>query len=252
VLCVLALAAPALAQDDESQPLLPSQPIGLEPASIPIDSKSWQDLDVWVNDYTKWKAWFDKWQAENERDWAGSPVAAEVKPDPPEWLSQACATVAEDLDVLGPACRLLRSWRDDLPTAKRRLEIERDRAMQEKLKKSIWWEHLHLDGLWTITDNGGGLYGVVGVHATIDLTNRLEIFIAPGAILLRLPTDTSHEFRPATDLGFSVRLGTFPLLGGRNATLHLNVVKAWIPWGPHDVFSGSIQLAGFSMTFKAR
>jgi hypothetical protein len=63
--------------------------------------------------------------------------------------------------------------------------------------------------------------------------------------------DGAREWRPATDLGLSYRLMEVRLPGShRQATLHLNVAKAWLLGSSESFINSSVDLAGLSMTFK--
>jgi hypothetical protein len=90
------------------------------------------------------------------------------------------------------------------------LERRRDRDPQtagggradakENDQKTVWWQHIHLDALWPMTQGTSGVYGILGLHTTIDLTGRVELFVAPGAILMRVPGPSGNgEWKPATD-----------------------------------------------------
>ena len=64
------------------------------------------------------------------------------------------------------------------------------------------------------------------------------VFVAPGAILLNLPTGRNNErqWRPATDYGIAYRLFDFRIPGTeRGASLHLNLAKAWVLAGPGNL-----------------
>jgi hypothetical protein len=84
------------------------------------------------------------------------------------------------------------------------------------------------------------------------VAGRFQVFVAPGAILLNLPTDRgSREWRPATDWGVAYRMFDFTFPGTeRRASLHINLARAWVMSGPSNVFQSSIDLAGFSVTLK--
>jgi hypothetical protein len=125
-------------------------------------------------------------------------------------------------------------------------------AAREAPERSVWWEHVHVDALWPMTQAGSSVYGVLGMHVTMSLTARLGVFIAPGAILVRLPTtDGAQTWSAGTDWGFSYRLFDLRVPGTRRpATVHLNVARVWlVRAGPLPVQS-EINLAGFSLTFK--
>jgi hypothetical protein len=152
---------------------------------------------------------------------------------------------------LADACRLLVDWRDDIATAQVRAQLRSERQAREASTRTTWWNHVHVDALW-LTPNASVSYGVVGVHATLKVAGRWQVFVAPGAILLNVPTPRGgRAWQPATDLGFSYRLFDFRVPGGRRQnTLHLNLARAWLLGGADSFVSSSVDLAGFSVTFK--
>ena len=128
-----------------------------------------------------------------------------------------------------------------------------EREQREAPTKTAWWQHVHVDALWPMTQWRASVYGVVGMHATMEVSGRFQVFIAPGIILLNMPAPGGdREWKPATDWGFAFRLFdfTFPV-GNRPASLHLNIARAWVFANAGGVpFDSSINLAGFSVTFK--
>src|SRR6185436_9049589 len=128
------------------------------------------------------------------------------------------------------------------------------RARQESHERTIWWERVHLDGFWPMTQTGSNAYGVAGLHATLNLTKRIQVFAAPGAILMRMPSmDGGRAWNAATDWGFSYSLFDFQFPGvDRPSTLHLNVARVWMLGGNGVPMPGELYLAGFSVTFKKR
>ena len=167
------------------------------------------------------------------------------------WLDDACRELAEDQGVLVDACRLLADWKDEPVVTEMRQRMADAQAQREMPTKDMWWEHVHLDALWTMTEVRANVFGVLGMHATVDVAGRFQIFVAPGAILLNLPNGRSREWRPATDWGMAYRMFDFTFPGtDRRASLHLNLARAWVLAGPENLVRSSIDLAGFSVTFK--
>jgi len=253
-LCAAHLAAPALAQGDDERPPLPARSISLDVDVPPVESLLTseihaRELDAWIREYTAWAKWFAEWRNTPEPGWMGSRDRRQ-RPDPPVWLSDACVDPDESV-ALGEACRLLSEWKDDLVTAMLRERTLTARTQSEAPTKSAWWSHLHMDAMWPMTQWGSCVYGVIGMHATIELVGRLQVFIAPGIMLLILPSGPdAHELKPAADWGFTYRICKFRFPGSeRRANLHLNLAKAWIFGGPEDVVGTSVNLAGFSITF---
>jgi hypothetical protein len=200
--------------------------------------------------YTEWKEWIDKWRGKSEPGFFG-PRDRKPKPDPPAWLFDYCrfSPVAEGDFAVG--CRLLTDWRDDYATAVIKKRILEERARREAPTKTKWWNHIHVDTLW-LTPQFPASYGIIGIHATLKVAGRLQLFVAPGAMLLTMPApDGTREWKPATDLGFSYRLYDFKFPGHqRTATLHLNLAKAWVVGKQGSLVDTSIDLAGLSFSFN--
>ena len=210
-------------------------------------------IERWVRDYTAWKAWFAKWHNRVEPGLLGT-RQRRPRPDPPAVLLDTCP-VAPDADtVLVNACRLLEEWRnDDIVTEIIKQQVATTRAQKETEDRSVWWRHVHLDALWPMTQGTSGIYGVVGLHSTIDLTGRVELFLAPGAILMRVPGPAGPEWKPATDWGLSYRVTDFSMPGTRRpVTLHVNLARVWLFGQREDVpgVQSDMYLAGFSLTFR--
>jgi len=148
------------------------------------------------------------------------------------------------------ACALRAEWAGDAVAAFVRRQNAAAAVQSETQRNTSWWEHVHLDALWPIFRQGAMAYGVVGTHATMDVAGRFEIFVAPGVIMLNLPASDGRQWTAATDWGLAYRLGTFRFPGSSQAaTLHINFAKAWVFAGASSFASGSIDLAGLSMTF---
>ncbi len=251
----LASAAPQESQDS----ILPARVIGSGYVEfVQPDIAAWErrllDLRQWVDDYETWKRWNAIWRNKREPGWLHA-RDRRVRPDPPAWLGAECRDVVfEDEEIVTTACRLWAEWNDDQLTAQARQQTASARKQHEAPTKTIWWEHIHLDGLWPMTQWSSSIYGVLGVHATVEVAGRFQVFVAPGAILLNLPNGhNAREWRPATDYGIAYRLFDFTMPGvGRRASLHLNLAKAWVLAGPANVVQTSVDLAGFSVTLKRK
>lgn len=148
------------------------------------------------------------------------------------------------------SCALLSQWREDVATARLRRDARLARRQHEQATRSMWYEHIHLDALWPIVSDRGSSVGIVGTHVTMDVKGRLQIFLAPGVMLLNIPGSTGRAWAPATDWGFGYRLGRFRLPGSNaSATAHLNLAKAWVFWGAAGLVNGTVDLVGLSLTF---
>jgi hypothetical protein len=235
---------------------LPATPIAVESPIVPaVVVAEWErrlvELDQWMRDFIAWQRWSEQWRGKREPGWFGA-RARRQKPDPPPWLARECRDVVERDDLLAEACALLSAWEDDYATATLRGQIATARQQAEEPTKTRWWERVHIDLFWPMTQVSSSVYGVVGMHTTMELTERFQIFVAPGVMLLNLPTERgAREWKPAADWGFSYRLVDFRFPGSeRVASLHVNIAKAWLFSRATRFVNTSIDLAGFSITFK--
>jgi len=254
-LCVsVAIACPVSAQ--EVQDPLPARNIETSIIELPADVVRWGarlvELNQWIAEFDKWQQWNEVWGNKREPGWLKARERRQ-RPDPPAWLAAECSDAILQTDsVLAEGCRTLLVWNDDPTTAQLRGQLASTRTQKEAPTRSVWWEHLHLDAMWPMAQTGSSVFGVLGVHATIDVAGRFQVFVAPGAIVLNMPTsDNRREWRPATDYGIAYRVVDFTLPGfERRATLHFNLAKAWVMAGPSNVIKSGITLAGFSVSFK--
>jgi hypothetical protein len=249
-------AVPVSAQDQQHPPI-PARVIETGDLEFVVPAEADMTRRVaemrrWIHDYQTWREWNEKWRSKREPGWLGT-RERRTRPNPPEWLNAACRDGnGYEHDVLADACRLLNDWNDNDASVELRRQMAASRTQRETVKKTVWWEHVHLDALWPMTQVRSSVFGVLGTHATVEVAGRFQVFVAPGAILLNLPNDRgSREWRPATDYGIAYRCFDFTLPGSdRRASLHINLAKAWILAGPSNVFPSSINLAGFSVTLK--
>jgi hypothetical protein len=253
--CWAGSAHPSAVQPPEPQAPLPARtvegPVPMLLVDVATSEQRLHDLAQWIDDFTAWRRWNDEWRNRPEPGYFGV-RERRPRPQPPEWLFSVCPDVAEDDGLLDKACRLLLAWSDNDPATHAQRQDAAIVARESPPAKSSWWQHLHLDTLWVMPQSGSSVYGVVGVHATVDITGRLQVFLAPGAMLMNLPTpDGGREWTPATHWGFALRLFDFRVPGtGRPATLHANVVKARVLAGSTLLGKSTLDLAGFSITLK--
>jgi hypothetical protein len=261
VASLTATAIPSPAQTGNAADVLPATTIPLAreaivpSISLAIENPSDQAqrtaaVQRWVREYTEWQEWEDHWRGRQEPGWFG-PRDRKAKPDPPAWLFDECQELTEVRGTRADACRLLIAWQDDYATAQLRTKLNTARTADETPQHTTWWNHVHVDALW-MAPNTSVSYGVIGVHATLKVVGRWQMFVAPGAILLNVATpEGRREWRPATDLGVSYRLVDVRLPGSqRQGTLHLNLAKAWLLGNAESFVSSSVDLVGLSMTFK--
>jgi hypothetical protein len=253
--CLLWAASDCSAQDSDA-PVLPSHGVGAAVVYAAQDGATdWTqrlaEARRWVADFTSWQQWDAAWHNTPEPGWFHARPRRQ-RPAPPAWLAGECADAPLDEGPLVSACRALNEWSDDAVVAELRHEAMRARAQQEAPTKSLWWEHIHLDGLWAMPQWSSGVFGLVGMHASVDVAGRLQVFVAPGAIVLNLPNGRgSREWHPATDWGIGYRIVNFTIpRTDQRASLHLNLAKAWVLADPIGAFPSTVDLVGLSMTFK--
>jgi len=251
-ICILFAANDALAQ--EGGPMIPSRDVGSGVVYGLPDDTDWAqrlvEVHRWVTEFRSWQKWDAQWHNKQEPGWLGSRERRK-RPDPPVWLAAECAGASLDQGLLASGCRALIDWNDDEIVAQLRRDTVTARTQQEAPTKSLWWEHIHLDALWPMPQWGSGVLGVVGMHASVDVAGRFQVFVAPGAIVLNLPNGQTREWKPATDWGIGYRLLDFTFPGtDRRASLNLNLAKAWVLADPIGAFPATVDLLGFSLTFK--
>jgi hypothetical protein len=175
-------------------------------------------------------------------------------PVPPDWLPEFCERISEEEGPVADACRAWREWRSDDASLVITQQIAQARADIESPQKTKWWERIHIDGLWPMTRAGSSAFGVAGMHTTLHVTKRFQVFLTPGLILMRLPAlDGTPTWSAATDWGFSYGLVDFRLPATRRpATLHLNFARVWVLGSTSLATTGEMYVAGFSLSFKQR
>jgi hypothetical protein len=212
------------------------------------------ELQRWIAAFTEWKAWWAQWANRPEPGWFTSSRPRQQKPSPPVWLADECANLLTDEGTLAHACALLTEWRQDDLAA--RSSVMRDAAARGKEAdtKTIWWEHIHIDVLWPATQLRTNVFGVIGMHTATTIRGRFEIFLAPGVMLLNLPTvDGTRVWKIAANYGIGYRLFDFAFPGNRKASLHVNVAKSWLVSDARDlIVRSNLDFAGFSITFNRR
>lgn len=259
----------AVSQSVAAQSLdpIPSHPIAMWAAPVAIDDggRDRQALDAWIREYLAWQAWHAKWG--NRRQWIPHPfpypfwketpdvfsyvAPRKTEPAPPVWLDELCAGYAAtsvEPQSRTEGCRLLTVWKDDYVTHQLRVATATARAKRDDTGRSRFLEHIHFSGLWTNLDFGGGtgrVYGLAGVHATIDVHGRWQIYALPGVVAVSVPNvQGSRTVTIGYDWGMALRLFNLriPVIG-MPVKAHLNLAHVWMP-----EMHQKINMAGLSFT----
>jgi len=177
---------------------------------------------------------------------AAAPAAAQVRavaadrPAAPancDWMSEATRRLTS-------SCSRLRS--DDADEL-RRGEPQRQTAEPSGFSFASFLKYLHTDVLWTPSETGAGLQGLVGVHLVVANIGRVHFFGPPGVMLVTQNTSTGKMVRVASTWGTSIYLLDFRLPGSRQAgQLFVNLGKAWTSG---DQRTG-INMIGLSATWR--
>ena len=110
-----------------------------------------------------------------------------------------------------------------------------------------------MEALWAAMQSGSNPYGLFGMHVTTTVKGRFQIFIAPGVMMLNVPTsDGRRQWKPAANYGMAYSLFDFTFPGKRPAQLHVNLAKAWLLSSGPMVTSDSGDFVGLSITFKKK
>jgi hypothetical protein len=252
-------ASPGIAQPAGSPhaPLVSSRAIPTDTSvlssapDLSTESRRAAELQRWIEDFTAWQAWFVKWKSRPQPGWFTSSRDRRQKPEPPAWLPERCLGVFDEADSLVDACALLADWREEQGPARVRQLRAAAAGNGEEPAKTTWWKHVHVDLLWPAMQWSSSTYGVIGLHLATPVGGRLQVFTAPGAILLNLPTRSgARVWKVAANYGIGYKVLTFTLPGGRPASLHVNLAKTWLLSDSVDLISGrSTDFVGFSLTF---
>jgi len=247
----LSLVASVAAAQSTAGDVLPSRPVPLtpiavvpEPLELVISQQQIDELTQWTRDFIEWQTWSDRWLGRHQPG-LFVPAKREKKPDPPLWLPDACMLLSADEDFTR-ACALLAAWRDDLPTTTYRRAAAAAQAKEEAPVKTLWWQHLHVDGLWSTTQSNAMVFGLFGAHLTVEVEKRLQVFLAPGIMLVSVPSFSGgRELSTATDWGI-----TYRLFNAGRSTVNFNLVHAWVLGNQPNLVAGNMTLAGLSVSFR--
>jgi len=252
-LALFALIAPvstaAQPPDDDLLPARPTPflivPLVQEPQVIAVSDEQIQEVEQWARDFEAWQAWAERYLNRRQQGFWNNYVERSRKPAPPEWLAEACPLLGGD-ERLSKPCALLVTWREDPLVTKERRSSAAALKQKENPTNSVWWQHIHVDGLWSTTQSNMTAIGLFGAHVTIDVAGRLQTFLTPGILLVSVPSlFGSREVSPATDWGISYRLFNV----GRSS-VHFNLVHAWLFDNRANLVHANMTLAGFSVSFR--
>jgi hypothetical protein len=234
-----------------SNPLVTQQLLTVPELSAPDLARD-AELTRWMDEFARWQTWSAEWRNRRERGWFSGFRERRVKPAPPAWLPSQCEITIDIASALSQACTLLAEWSEDPDTTQVRRMRAAAMTQGEEPTKTVWWEHVHLDVLWPAMQWRASTYGVVGTHVTANVKGRLQVFLAPGAMFLNVPTSNGgRAWKVATNYGIGYSLFDFTFPGNRRATLNVNLAKAWLLSDKADLVSrSSVDFVGFSMTFK--
>jgi hypothetical protein len=252
-------ASPGVAQTAGSPhaPLVSSRAIPADTSALTsapdlsVDARRDAELQRWIEAFTEWQAWFVQWNNRSQPGWFTSFRDRPEKPAPPAWLPEQCLTAVDDADPLVDGCALLADWRQERGPAQVRQVRAAVVGRQEEEPKTTWWKHVHFDVLWPAMQWRSSTYGVIGMHLATPVGGRLQVFTAPGAMLLNLPTRSGGRvWKVAANYGIGYKLLTFTMPGSRPASLHVNLAKTWLLSESIDLVGGrSTDFVGISITF---
>jgi hypothetical protein len=261
VLLILFFVRPTLlwAQEDVLIGRVTADTIGAlpEPTTAELVVRM-QELKAWISEYEKWENWDTVWLNKSEPGWFHA-AGRRPRPVPPIWLAAECATRFDADGLLERACELWKQSSETMAQTSDRRRRGLGLNAQEKPKHTMWWTYVLLDGAWVMTQFGpkssSSVFAPIGMHVGFPVRGRLEVFLFPGVLLIRVPSYSTKdpEWGPATDIGIGFRMFDFhaPIFD-RPATLHFSLAKAWLIGGHRGPVSESVTLAGFSASFKRR
>ena len=207
-------------------------------------------LDRWIAEYTRWREWSAKWGT--RRQWVAHPfpypfwkdnpdifsyvVPRPAEPEPPAGLEAACVESPRSAtrgDRRARACELLTFWKDDYQTQQIRSAVAAARAQKDDVSRSRFIEHIHFASLWASLQKPGGegTYGLAGIHATIDIHGRWQIYALPGVMAISVKNRWDRRMvTVGYDWGMALRLGALRLpLAGLPVKVHFNLAHVWMP-----------------------
>jgi hypothetical protein len=231
VLCsfLLGLTASAAAQQPAPAPVPPPAASTFDIAATTPDQDG--QLAAWFSGMEKWQRYDEKWRNRPVHDYWERIVERKPPPAPPAWLPEHCQSIAaagmtgfdEKVDY---ACRLV----DDV---RARPGQSTTPILPDAPTHTAFLRRVHIDGLWTTTQDGSRFYGIVGTHISLVDVGPVQVFGPPGVMLLTVPD--GHGGRKVSlgyTWGVSVRLADVRVgAQSKNFTLFLNVTKLFVATG---------------------
>ncbi|MEJ0021617.1 MAG: hypothetical protein WDN47_03465 [Candidatus Doudnabacteria bacterium] len=246
--CLLLKSAILLAQGSDD--LLPSRSILPQDLRLDIPAPPLPDPQPWIKEYKAWQKWAAEWLDrpqwvlypfpypfwKDEPDLFSYKSPRRIEPLPPDWLESACVEseglLAAD-DLLAEACKLFSDWKDGYVVQRIRRQMSATSIQNERTVKTVLYEHLHVAGLGTNmqAQPSPRAYGLAGLHMTIDIHGRWQMYAFPGVLAVRVPNwDGKQIITIGYDWGFAIRLFDFEIpyfkIPGR---AHVNIIKVWMP-----------------------
>ena len=227
-------------------------PASAQASASGLSKERGAEVNRWIEKFTEWQEWWAEWKGRRQPGVFTRWRDRREKPAPPSWLEAECDTLLDPADPLASACALLTEWAEDDVAAPGQLTVSAAAAQQEKPTKTTWWEHLHVDLVAPAMQAQSGILGVGGMHAAINVKGRFQMFAAPGVMFVSTPTNKGgRAWKIATNYGMGFRLFDFTFPGGRPATAHLNLAKAWMLSDSVDfVTDRTMDFFTFSVSFK--
>ena len=142
-------------------------------------------LAAWFSGMVKWQKYDEKWRNRPVHDYWERIVERKPPPAAPAWLPGHCQSIAAAGmtgfdDRVDYACRLV----DD---ARARPHLSARAHTTEVPRHSSFLTRVHIDGLWTTTQDGARFYGIIGSHISLVDVGRVQVFGPPGVMLLTVP-----------------------------------------------------------------
>jgi hypothetical protein len=241
------LASSAFAQPLPSPNPPPPTPTA-EIAALAPDQEV--QVTAWLEAMEKWQKYDEKWRNRPVRDGWARIVERKPPPPAPDWLPARCAALVEARLVgldgrTDQACQLVED-----PRATLNPSLLAAQSSGENQKRSSFLTRIHIDGLWTTTQNGSRYYGIIGSHLSLVDVGRLQVFGPPGVMLLTVPNGRGgRSVTLGYTWGLSLRLADVRVgAPTKNLTLFLNVTKVFVASGASGAQgSKGYDIVGFSL-----